>query len=1691
MSKKIEYGLQVDLDGAEKTQRQLGDLEDGTKKLTTHVEQSGTAAQKTGKKVDGMGNAIQQSNTKTEQAHGEQRKLRQSLKNTEKAVTGATKQVNEFTGQLDKTQKKAKSSTLKALHNEFFSLKNIMKELGIPKVSKQIAGVTRSTKSWLTQLAKTVSALKHVNNELRITATLTNSLSIVQLKLNAAKAQTVRQIKAEQRAYTSSNQLLAAQKKELDKNVKGSHAATNASKAHEQQVRRTTSSIKAFMAQAALMLGMFISLAGASKALTATDDFNVLQQRIKTATAATGDYLSVSRELYSVTQQNNAAFDSTVALFQRLSQGRKELQASNADMLDFTDTVQKLGVISGATNENMKFGLTQLAQAMSGSVVRAEEFNSLIENIPEVANRIAIGMNKTKGELRQMMLAGELMSRDVFNVLILQADEVAQQFNSIEISMQRGMQSFRTSLSSALSRLDEVSNTTGNIALLLKDAADTLDSMNASQLQNLVAGLAAIVSFGAAVIILKNMGISILAIATASKTAGVAIRTFALGGAAQMNVFGQVVNKTTFKTRALTVATKGLKASLSLLGGPVGLAALAGLAIYEYLSAAEQASEPTQILADKLYNLTAAFDSTNNAAVRADMAANTAQILGLAEQINTATQKQAQLQAQLNNAQYLDAGSRQQVTAALNEQNSLVNGLINKRSALMQANAALANTEDNLNALTWQNVQTFGAYDKRLQQLHSQLTAGDIGWGEYILKAQRIDSLFIKMTGSTFKQQKALDKLMATLYPGQKAFADYQAQSELLKRAMDTGVISFGAYTHAMTQLTKAQVSGKKALSDTEKQLKQNVKQNKNYVTQLQQELALSKFTGKELAVQTALRKLNADATDEQKQQVQDLSEAIYDFQQTQNLESLIESADEFGNAWSRSGSVIIDTFGSIADAMNDYSAKIESIAALEAKLAKEKANYLPSSKQYKELEKAELGLAKKRTAANISSYSTIAGAASQMFSEQSKGREALHRMEQVFAAAEIALALQKAAANALTAITNQGAGDPYTAFARIAAMAALMAGLGVFSGSTSGGNIQSAADVQKAQGTGSVFGDSGAKSESISNAWQRFEDIELDQLAELQGIRTSMHSLNSGISRLAVTLTQGLDFNGGSYGGELGKTYGGFAGSKPLSFISSFGGLLPDPIGDFIFGKFSSTKKELLDSGISFLSQTLGDILDSGAVQAQLYNTIETTKKKFWGLSKKTSTDIEYSDLNVAIEQQMGAIFGHIGDSVIEAAQLLGFETVQVTQSVMGAVFDDAGDIPEHIRDRLSGYWQSITTTTEMSLEDALANFEINLPQISFKDLSGEEIQQELEAVFSQQADLIAKHLVPSITEYQQIGEGAYDTLLRVAQEQVVFNDHLARMGAGLGDLSNTMQIDVAQAIIELSGGLDKFTDASNTFFKEFFSEEEQFAHLQQSLNEALGSVGQTLPATREEFKQLVVGIDKTTEEGQRLFAMLLQLSGAADQFYDALEDSNSALNEATKLQEQRLAFETDISRALAEMDMSQLQIALRNLDEWYQAQITQAEELGAETALLETLYGRRRQDAIQQALENINTENQRQLETLNRDTERELNNLTQQHDSAVSELNSQYQQLFDTMNALSGNIDGSILSIRRSMSGWDEVVYVASLVREHQQSKSAPWNSYTVPQWHAIKLRWMLMTCWPPSSVNATKPTWQIMMH
>ncbi|MCW8923693.1 MAG: tape measure protein [Gammaproteobacteria bacterium] len=219
----------------------------------------------------------------------------------------------------------------------------------------------------------------------------------------------------------------------------------------------------------------YISVKSATYLIKEADAFNVLNVRIKTATKDTGDYVEMQRKLYDITQNNGVEFSTTVSLFQNLARSSQELQATNAEMLKLTNLVEQLGVISGASKSAQQSGLLQFSQGLSAGVFRAEEFNSLLENLPELANRIAKGLGKTPGELRKAIVEGEVLSKDVFDALIKQSEDINQQFKEIPDSVERSGTKMSTSFSRMLSVLDQASGTTQLIAEAFNRAAANMD----------------------------------------------------------------------------------------------------------------------------------------------------------------------------------------------------------------------------------------------------------------------------------------------------------------------------------------------------------------------------------------------------------------------------------------------------------------------------------------------------------------------------------------------------------------------------------------------------------------------------------------------------------------------------------------------------------------------------------------------------------------------------------------------------------------------------------------------------------------------------------------------------------------------------------------------------------------------------------------------------------------------------------------------------------------------------------------------------------------------------------------------------------------------------------------------------------------------------------------------------------------
>lgn len=503
----------------------------------------------------------------------------------------------------------------------------------------------------------------------------------------------------------------------------------------------------------------------------------------------------------------------------------------------------------------------------------------------------------------------------------------------------------------------------------------------------------------------------------------------------------------------------------------------------------------------------------------------------------------------------------------------------------------------------------------------------------------------------------------------------------------------------------------------------------------------------------------------------------------------------------------------------------------------------------------------------------------------------------------------------AIGVIVNQGFGDPYTAFARMAAMAAAIAQLGVDIGgfAGSGPSANSAEARQERQGTGSILGDATAKSESIAHA------VEITANATQQLV---------GLNRGMLSALQHLENALGAAGNQLARG----AGDVPTPDLAGGGGAQLTPIGSaldsFIFGG----SQEVIDQGIVIAGGTLSDMLNSIVVGA--YQTIETDGGLFG--------DDESSDVVTAVSAQFTKQFQLVIQSIVD--------TVKAGAEALGLLPAD--------------------------VEAAIAQFKVEEIRISLKGLSAEDQQKELEAVFSKLFDDLAGAVVPFIGEFQQVGEGLGETLVRVATEVQVTQEAFRQLGIAIDETDPQKFAELADALVQSAGGLDAFIQQLQSFVDNFAPAGHALQIEGDALTSAFDQVGLTLPTTRQGLWDLAAGLDLSTEAGREQMATILRLSDTADAYYSDLEAQAKAVLAAQKTLNdmgisggtsdfvrslQAIADAADkamdaantLARAHGAEGASALQVA--QIHKWVAVQVSQAiEALRAQTMdIISQLYG------------------------------------------------------------------------------------------------------------------------------------------
>jgi tape measure domain-containing protein len=218
-----------------------------------------------------------------------------------------------------------------------------------------------------------------------------------------------------------------------------------------------------------LALREFVQLSNASVGI---------ENRLKLVEEQVGDTEVAFQRLRDISRATRSPLEENAALFQRVAQAQKELGATNEQLFQFVQATGTALAIQGGAANTARGALVQLSQSIGATIVRAEEFNSILEGALPLAQAAARGIDEAGGsvaKLRQLVIAGEISSKEFFQAIIAEQENLATLFEQTTPTIGQAFVVMRNEAIATFRVFDEATGTTAFLAEGLLLVADNFE----------------------------------------------------------------------------------------------------------------------------------------------------------------------------------------------------------------------------------------------------------------------------------------------------------------------------------------------------------------------------------------------------------------------------------------------------------------------------------------------------------------------------------------------------------------------------------------------------------------------------------------------------------------------------------------------------------------------------------------------------------------------------------------------------------------------------------------------------------------------------------------------------------------------------------------------------------------------------------------------------------------------------------------------------------------------------------------------------------------------------------------------------------------------------------------------------------------------------------------------------------------
>ncbi|WP_313392028.1 tape measure protein [Sphingobium yanoikuyae] len=311
----------------------------------------------------------------------------------------------------------------------------------------------------------------------------------------------------------------------------------------------------------------FAAAAAIKTVIGLADSFTRFTNSLRVAGVEGANGRMVIERLYASAQKYGVQLEAMSSLYGKASQAQKSLNASQGDLLKFSDGVAAALKVQGGSVNDAAGALHQLGQAITGNKIQAEEYNSILDGAYPILQAVAAGSDKYKGSvaaLTKEVKAGNVTSKQFFEDFLKGSGTLEARAAKANFTVASSWQVLTNAVTKYVGEADQANAVSSTLGAGIRGLGNHLETV-----VPLVAGLG------------LALGVGFVARAVAASVAASAATT-AMG--------------------AMGIAAKGAGAAmLGAFGGPIGLA-ITGLSLLL-----------VGLYADSK-NMTAAFDANAVAA---------------------------------------------------------------------------------------------------------------------------------------------------------------------------------------------------------------------------------------------------------------------------------------------------------------------------------------------------------------------------------------------------------------------------------------------------------------------------------------------------------------------------------------------------------------------------------------------------------------------------------------------------------------------------------------------------------------------------------------------------------------------------------------------------------------------------------------------------------------------------------------------------------------------------------------------------------------------------------------------------------------------------------------------------------------------------------------------------------------------